>query len=475
MSKSGISVARSYQSSKLFTALGIGDDLRKHFFPGLYSPVKGIGIKEVTEQILDYIKEAKSRTENDKLIHTHQWKEHNRGLEGEKHSMTNTRSKIIHDLVMNGEPGLDDPELYNEYLKLGDEASPVNFRHLFDFKTPEKSVDLQDVENRKSILNRFGSGAMSFGAISAESQRDIFLAMKEIGGRSNSGEGGENPYYYTLGITGSVKQVASGRFGVTAEYLIAGEEIQIKIAQGAKPGEGGQLMGVKVTEDIAFARHSNPGFDLISPPPLHDIYSIEDLKQLIYELKQIKSGMKVNVKLVSGENIGTVAVGVAKAGADIIHISGGDGGTGAATLTSMKHAGLPWEIGLLEVHKTLCNHDLRKYVELRTDGGLHTGADIVTAAILGAEGFDFGKLLLIAEGCIMARICEKNTCPRGIATHDPKFKSKYKGDKDHVVKMMEYLARRCSEAPGRDGFSIAPGPYRADRPPETQGYTPKPG
>jgi glutamate synthase domain-containing protein 2/glutamate synthase domain-containing protein 3 len=440
MSKSGISVARSYQSSKLFTALGVGQELKDLFFPGLFTPVGGIGVKEVVEQILSYVDSAESRTEEDKLIHTYQWKEHNRDKEGEKHAMTNTRSKLIHDLVMEGGKALDNPELYQEYLKKAEEVAPVNFRHLFGFKPVNKKLPLDKVEERSNILKRFGSGAMSFGAISAESQRDIFLAMREIGGRSNSGEGGENPYYYTLGITGSVKQVASGRFGVTAEYLIAGDEIQIKIAQGAKPGEGGQLMGVKVTKDIAFARHSEEGFDLISPPPLHDIYSIEDLKQLIYELKQVKPGMKVNVKLVSGENIGTIAVGVAKAGADVIHISGGDGGTGAATLTSMKHAGLPWEIGLLEVHKTLTLHGLREYVELRTDGGLQTGADIISAALLGAEGFDFGKLLLIAEGCIMARICEKNTCPRGIATHDPKFKSKYKGKKEDIVKMMEYLA-----------------------------------
>jgi glutamate synthase domain-containing protein 2/glutamate synthase domain-containing protein 1/glutamate synthase domain-containing protein 3 len=440
MSKSGISVARSYQSSKLFTALGIGEELKKLFFPGLFTPVGGIGVKEVVDQILGYVSEAEPRADDDKLIHTYQWKEHNRDTEGEKHSMTNTRSKLIHELVMNEGIALDNPDLYNEYLKLGEDVSPVNFRHLFEFRPAGEKLEPEEVEPRSTILNRFGSGAMSFGAISAESQRDIFLAMREIGGRSNSGEGGENPYYYTLGITGSVKQVASGRFGVTAEYLTAGDEIQIKIAQGAKPGEGGQLMGVKVTEDIAFARHSEPGFDLISPPPLHDIYSIEDLKQLIYELKQVKPGMRVNVKLVSGENIGTIAVGVAKAGADVIHISGGDGGTGAATLTSMKHAGLPWEIGLHEVHKTLTIHGLREYVELRTDGGLHTGADIISAALLGAEGYDFGKLLLIAEGCIMARICEKNTCPRGIATHDPKFKAKYKGSKEHVVKMMEYLA-----------------------------------
>lgn len=440
MSKTGISVARSYQSSKLFTALGIGKELQKLFFPGLFSPMGGINIKEVVKQILDHASVSESMDADGKPIHTYQFREHNKGLEGEKHSMTNTRSKIIHDIVRSSDFSLQNPELFNEFLKLGDDCDPVNPRHLFTFKSTGENVKMDDVENRSEITRRFGSGAMSFGAISAESQRDIFLAMRDLGGRSNSGEGGENPYYYTLGISASVKQVASGRFGVTAEYLVAGDEIQIKIAQGAKPGEGGQLMGVKVNEDIAFARHSEPGFDLISPPPLHDIYSIEDLKQLIYELKQIKPDAKVNVKLVSGENIGTIAVGVAKAGADVIHISGGDGGTGAATLTSMKHAGLPWEIGLLEVHRTLCLHGLREFVELRTDGGLHTGADIVTAAILGAEGFDFGKLLLIAEGCVMARICEKNTCPTGIATHDPKFKAKYKGEKEHVVRIMEILA-----------------------------------
>ena len=440
MSKTGISVARSYQTSKLFTALGIGRELQDLFFPGLFSPVGGIDIKEIVRQIVEHSRTAEEMDVDGKPIHTYQYKEHNRGQKGEKHSMTNTRSKIIHKLVRNSDFNLNDLELYSEYLKLGDENDPVNLRHLFTYEPLKEELDINDVEDRRAITKRFGSGAMSFGAISAESQRDIFLAMKEIGGRCNSGEGGENPYYYSLGITGSVKQVASGRFGVTAEYLIAGDEIQIKIAQGAKPGEGGQLMGIKVNEDIAFARHSEPGFDLISPPPLHDIYSIEDLKQLIYELKQIKPDGKVNVKLVSGANIGTIAVGVAKAGADVIHVSGGDGGTGAATLTSMKHAGLPWEIGLLEVHRTLCEHGLREYVELRTDGGLHTGEDIINAALLGAEGFDFGKLLLIAEGCVMARICEKNTCPTGIATHNPKFKAKYKGEKEHVIRMMDILA-----------------------------------
>ncbi|MEX1122886.1 MAG: glutamate synthase large subunit [Balneolales bacterium] len=440
MSKSGISVVKSYQSSKLFMAVGVGDEIAKKFFPGLYSPISGIGIDELVEQVLHNTERAAESTDDKKLIHTYQFQEHNRGKMGEKHSMTSPRSKVIHKLVRDDHGDDQAAELYNEYLNLGQVDDPVNIRHLFDLKRSEQPLDIQDVDDRKTIQSKFGSGAMSFGAISAESQRDIFLAMKEIGGRSNSGEGGENPYYFKNGVTATVKQVASARFGVTAEYIVSGEGVQIKIAQGAKPGEGGQLMGVKVNEDIARARHANPGFDLISPPPLHDIYSIEDLKQLIYELKQLKPSLNINVKLVAGANIGTIAVGVAKAGADVIHISGGDGGTGAATLTSMKHAGLPWEFGLTEVHRALSNNGLRENVKLRVDGGLSTGKDLAIAAILGGEEFEFGKLLLVAQGCIMARICEKNTCPTGIATHDPKFKAKYKGEKDHVVRMLNYLA-----------------------------------
>lgn len=440
MAKMGISVVRSYQSSKLFVSVGVGKKLAAEFFPGLYSPIGGIELDQVVESIIQKMDLAAEAQANDKVIKTYFWKEHNKGTEGEKHSMTNTRSKIIHELVRETGFSLKSVELFNEYLKAGLDDEPVNIRHLFDLKKATNSLPLEEVEQQAEILKTFGSGAMSFGAISAESQRDIFLAMKEIGGRSNSGEGGENPFYFTEGITASAKQIASGRFGVTAEYMIAGDEFQIKIAQGAKPGEGGQLMGVKVNEDIAKARYANIGVDLISPPPLHDIYSIEDLKELIYELKQLKPDAKVNVKLVAGANIGTIAVGVAKAGADIIHVSGGDGGTGAATLSSMKHAGLPFEFGLVEVHKALIANNLRKNVKLRTDGGLHSGKDIVMASILGADEFEFGKLLLVAEGCVMARICEKNTCPTGIATHDPKFKAKYKGHKDHVVATLKYIA-----------------------------------
>lgn len=453
MSKMGISVVRSYQSSKLFTAVGLGPKLTESFFPGVHSPIGGIELEHLVEDIQRKSDLAAKLDEAGIQLKSYYYKEQNKGLEGEKHAMTALRSKLIHNLVRESGLALNDPDLYAEYLKVGVDDSPTNLRHLMALKEADVPLVAEAVEPAAAILRRFGSGAMSFGAISAESQRDIFLAMREIGGRSNSGEGGENPYYYTEGITATAKQVASARFGVTAEYLVSGNEFQIKIAQGAKPGEGGQLMGIKVDEHIARARHANPGVDLISPPPLHDIYSIEDLKELIYELKQLKPDAKVNVKLVSGANIGTIAVGVAKAGADVIHVSGGDGGTGAASLSSMKHAGLPWEIGLVDVHKTLIANNLRKNVILRVDGGLHTGEDVVMASILGAEEFEFGKLLLIAEGCIMARICEKNTCPTGIATHDPKFKAKYKGHKDHIVKLMRILAEDVRRHLARIGLA----------------------
>lgn len=441
MAKSGISVVRSYQSAKLYSALGLGSGVIKEFFPGIQSPIGGLELDQIAELTLE---RTRSLTAEDiseyKPVKSFQYKEHARGKMGEKHSMTNSRSKIIHELVRDTGLDLNNWELYNEYVKLGLEDEPVALRHLLNFKSSTEPLSLEQVKPASHILRTFGSGAMSFGAISAESQRDIFLAMREIGGRCNSGEGGENPFYFKEGIGATIKQIASGRFGVTAEYLVSGEEIQIKVCQGAKPGEGGQLMGLKVDADIAKARFANPGFDLISPPPLHDIYSIEDLKQLINDLKQIHPEGKVSVKLVAGVNIGTIAVGVAKAGADSIQVSGGEGGTGAASLSSMKHAGLPWEIGLLEAHQALVENNLRDHVVLRTDGGLSSGKDVILASILGAEEFDFGKLLLIAEGCVMARICEKNTCPTGIATHDPKFKAKYKGHKDHIVKTLTYLA-----------------------------------
>jgi glutamate synthase domain-containing protein 2/glutamate synthase domain-containing protein 3/glutamate synthase domain-containing protein 1 len=439
MSKSGIAVVQSYMSAKLFTAIGLGPELMENFFPGNPTPLGGIRYEELAQDILWKTGLARLPEYADKLLTTYQFREHTRGETGEKHYMTAARAKIVHSLVRADDP-VEADRLYAAYLEEGRRAEPVSVRHLFDLVPSPDPGGTRTVQSQEEILHTFGAGAMSFGAVSAESQRDVILAMRELGGRSNTGEGGENPYYYTEGISASTKQVASARFGVTAEYLIAGQELQIKIAQGAKPGEGGQLMSVKVDADIARARHSLPHVDLISPPPLHDVYSIEDLKELIYELKQVNPSAQVSVKLVSGTGIGTIAVGVAKAGADVIYIAGGDGGTGAATLGSMKHAGLPWEFGLMEAHKALTQNRLRGTVQLRTDGGLLTGKDVIVAAILGADGFDFGKLLLVAEGCIMARICEKNTCPTGIATHDPRFKAKYKGNKELVKRMLGIIA-----------------------------------
>jgi len=440
MSKSGISVLQSYISAKLFTAIGLGDELMENFFPGNASPIGGIGYFQLAEDVLSKTGFALLPELQDRLLNTHQFREPPRGVEGERHAMTTARARIVHRMVAEDLPEAEAAALYGEYLAMGGQAEPISVRHLFDLKPAAQPLALDQVEPAEKVLATFGSGAMSFGAVSAESQRDLILAMRAVGGRSNSGEGGENPYYYTDGITASTKQVASARFGVSAEYLVTGQELQIKVAQGAKPGEGGQLMKVKVGAEIARARFSLPGVDLISPPPLHDIYSIEDLKELIYELRQVHPSAEISVKLVSGTGLGPIAVGVAKAGADIIYIAGGDGGTGAATLGSMKHAGLPFEFGLVEAHRTLVENGLRASVKLRADGGLLTGRDIVVAALLGAEGFDFGKLLLVAEGCIMARICEKNTCPAGIATHDPKYKARYQGRHEQIVRLLRLLA-----------------------------------
>lgn len=445
MSKMGISVVRSYEGSELFTPIGLSLELTAEYFPRHHSPLGGIGFRQLAEQIAARVDAIKGAESLDTLKDIRLYKEHPKESEGEMHSMTNLRSRLIHRIIAAREDNERVAALYHEYLSQCDQAAPISVRHLLTYRQVGAPLPLDAVEDAANILSKFGSGAMSFGAISAEAQRDIFIAMRQIGGRSNSGEGGENPYYFKSGITASIKQVASGRFGVTAEYLIAGEEIQIKIAQGAKPGEGGQLMAPKVSSDIARARHSPINVDLISPPPLHDIYSIEDLKELIYELKQLKPNSPVNVKLVSGSNIGTIAVGVAKAGADVIHIAGHDGGTGAASLSSMKHAGLPWELGLAEAHRALLENNLRHFVTLRVDGGLQTGKDMIIAAMLGADEFDFGKLLLVAEGCVMARVCEKNTCPTGIATHDQKFKAKYKGSPEEIVFFLSLLAEEIRQ------------------------------
>src|SRR5690606_31428328 len=357
MAKMGISVVRSYQSSKLFTPLGLGPALLRQYFGLLPSPLHGLELPQLAAWLERGVAWAERHPAAVPLPSTYQHKEKKRGWAeagpegGERHAMTAERSKLVHDLVRGRLRGREPRALWAEYEHLGTAVEPVSPRHLPDLRPTHRPRPLSEVEDEAAILARFGSGAMSFGAISAEAQRDLFVAMRSVGARCNSGEGGENPYYFVDGTTATTKQIASGRFGVTAEYLVTGQEIEIKIAQGAKPGEGGQLMGVKVDEQIARARFARPGVDLISPPPMHDIYSIEDLKQLIYELKQLGPGVPVCVKLVSGANVGTIAAGVVKAGADVIQISGGDGGTGAAPLSSMKHAGLPWELGLVDTHR----------------------------------------------------------------------------------------------------------------------------
>ena len=462
MSKMGISVVRSYQSSKLFAAYGLGPKLMADYFDGVSSPLGGYELHDLGLQLCRQLAELADVPLDEPRPSTYQLKERNKGG-GERHAMTAARSKLVHDLVRGRLQGRTEQEIEDAYLAQGRDAAPVSPRHLLSLRAAETPLALEDVCSDADVLARFGSGAMSFGAISAEVQRDLFVAMRSVGGRCNSGEGGENPFYFLDGTTASTKQVASGRFGVNAEYLIHADEIEIKIAQGAKPGEGGQLMGVKVDAAIAAARNCGVGVDLISPPPLHDLYSIEDLKQLIYELKQLKPGVAVCVKLVAGAGIGTIAAGVVKSGADVVQISGADGGTGAATVSSMKHAGWAWELGLVEVHRTLVDHGLRSAVRLRVDGGLSSGEDVVIAAALGADEFGFGKILLIAQGCIMARVCEKNRCPTGIATQDPKFKAKYKGSAEHVRRMLQLLSsqvRQCLAQIGVRGLDEVVGRRR---------------
>jgi len=330
-------------------------------------------------------------------------------------------------------------------------------RSLMKFKKSDKSVPIEEVESAKEIVKRFNTGAMSFGSISKEAHETLAIAMNRIGGKSNTGEGGEDETRFTPDANGdlrrsAVKQVASARFGVTANYLVNADELQIKMAQGAKPGEGGQLPGYKVDEVIARLRHSIPGVGLISPPPHHDIYSIEDLAQLIYDLKNVNPRARIAVKLVSEVGVGTVAAGVSKAHADVVLISGDSGGTGAAPLSSIKHAGIPWELGLAETQQVLLLNDLRSRIRVQTDGKLQTGRDVVIAALLGAEEFGFATTPLITMGCIMIRKCHLNTCPVGIATQDPELRKRFQGQPEHVVNFFFFLAEQVREYMAKLGF-----------------------
>ncbi|GKS59304.1 glutamate synthase [Nitrospira sp.] len=438
-SKMGISTVQSYCGAQIFEAIGLNSDLINRYFTGTPSRVQGIGTREIGEEVLRRHRQAYQPVAMPQLefggeIHYR--------AQGEHHNWNpDTIYKLQHAARLNN------AKSYEEFAALVNDESKrrSNLRGLLDFKFAETPVPLDEVEPAKEIVKRFNTGAMSFGSISAEAHETLAIAMNRLGGRSNTGEGGEDPERFTPLPNGDsknsyIKQVASGRFGVTAHYLANARELQIKMAQGAKPGEGGQLPGHKVDDNIARLRFSTPGVQLISPPPHHDIYSIEDLAQLIFDLKNSNPDATVSVKLVSEVGVGTVAAGVSKAHADKVLISGDSGGTGASPLSSIKYAGIPWELGLAETHQTLVLNDLRGRIKVETDGQLKTGRDVVIAALLGAEEFGFSTAPLIVEGCIMMRKCHLNTCPVGIATQDPELRKKFTGSPDHVVNYFFFVA-----------------------------------
>ncbi|RKD98704.1 glutamate synthase large subunit [Marinifilum flexuosum] len=441
MSKMGISTIGSYLGAQIYEALGISNDVISKYFTGTASRIGGVGLKEISEEMLCHHKKAfteKNPFENQDLL-TNNGSIHYR-KNGEKHSWNPESIGLLQWSTRT-----NNYAKYKEYSKLVDtETRNPNFlRGYFDFKS--NPIDITEVEAIENIMKRFCTGAMSYGSISKEAHEALAIAMNKIGGRSNTGEGGESSKRFFSSARSSIKQIASGRFGVNTGYLVNADELQIKVAQGAKPGEGGQLPGFKVDKIIAKLRNSTPGITLISPPPHHDIYSIEDLAQLIYDLKNVNPTACVSVKLVSENGVGTVAAGVAKANADLIVISGAEGGTGASPLSSIKNAGLPVELGLAEAQQTLVLNDLRGRIKLQTDGQLKTGRDIVSMALLGAEEFGFATSALVVLGCVMMRKCHLNTCPVGIATQNKELREKFLGRSEWVVNFFTFLAEECRE------------------------------
>ena len=441
MSKMGISVASSYRGGLNFEAVGLSRSVVAEFFPGMHSRISGIGISGI-QQKLEEVHAKGWRSGTDVLPIGGFYKARR---SGETHAWEATSMHMMQTAVTRASY-----EMWKQYSAKMRSNPPIHLRDLLDIKPLGAPVDIDDVESITSIRKRFVTPGMSLGALSPEAHKTLNVAMNRIGAKSDSGEGGEDPAHFVPEPNGDnpsakIKQVASGRFGVTAEYLNHCEELEIKVAQGAKPGEGGQLPGMKVTDLIARLRHSTKGVTLISPPPHHDIYSIEDLAQLIYDLKQINPRAKVTVKLVASSGVGTIAAGVAKAKADVILISGHNGGTGASPATSIKYAGLPWEMGLTEAHQVLSMNNLRDRVTLRTDGGLRTGRDIVMAAMMGAEEYGIGTAALIAMGCIMVRQCQSNTCPVGVCTQDERLREKFTGNADKVVNLITFYAQEVRE------------------------------
>jgi glutamate synthase (NADPH/NADH) large chain/glutamate synthase (ferredoxin) len=441
MSKMGISVLSSYRGGLNFEAVGLSRAMVAEYFPGMQSRISGIGVSGIQHKLVEV--HAKGWLGGSDILPIGGIYKSRRS--GEKHAW---EAQTMHMLQSACDRASFD--LWKQYSAAMRANPPIHLRDLLDIKTLGKPVPIEEVESITSIRKRFVTPGMSLGALSPEAHKTLNVAMNRIGAKSDSGEGGEDPAHFLPEANGDnpsakIKQVASGRFGVTAEYLNACEELEIKVAQGAKPGEGGQLPGMKVTALIARLRHSTPGVTLISPPPHHDIYSIEDLAQLIYDLKQINPRAKVTVKLVSSSGVGTIAAGVAKAKADVILISGHNGGTGASPATSIKYAGLPWEMGLTEAHQVLSMNNLRERVTLRTDGGLRTGRDIVMAAMLGAEEYGIGTAALIAMGCIMVRQCQSNTCPVGVCTQNEALRQKFTGNADKVVNLITFYAQEVRE------------------------------
>jgi glutamate synthase (NADPH/NADH) large chain len=448
MSKMGVSTVASYTGAQIFEAIGLGDDVIATCFAGTTSRLGGIGFDVLAAEITQ-------RTEAARLAATsanahrrlatggeYQWRR-----EGEPHLFSpETVFKLQHATRTRRY------EIFKEYTTLVDDqaASLMTLRGLLKIRTADNAIDVADVEPVSSIVKRFATGAMSYGSISAEAHETLAIAMNRLGARSNTGEGGEDPERFTPDRNGdsrrsAVKQVASGRFGVTSEYLVNADDLQIKMAQGAKPGEGGQLPGYKIYPWIAKTRGSTPGVGLISPPPHHDIYSIEDLAQLIHDLKNANPAARVHVKLVAEAGVGTVAAGVSKAHADVVLISGHDGGTGAAPLTSLKHAGTPWELGLAETQQTLLRNKLRDRIVVQVDGQLKTGRDVIIAALLGAEEFGFATAPLVVSGCVLMRVCHLDTCPVGVATQNPELRKRFSGKPEFVVNFFEFIAAEVRE------------------------------
>ncbi len=452
-SKMGISTIQSYCGAQIYEAVGLNQEFVDAYFTGTPTRISGAGIDVIArEAIMRHAAAFPSRPAELEPLDTggkYQWRE-----DGEHHLFNPESIYYLQQATRK-----NDYDLFKKYSSLINDQSKqlTTLRGLLDFKFTETPIPLDEVEPVEAIVKRFKTGAMSYGSISKEAHEALAIAMNRIGGKSNTGEGGEDPARYEVDANGdsrnsAIKQVASARFGVTSYYLVNARELQIKMAQGAKPGEGGQLPGRKVYPEIAKTRHSTPGVGLISPPPHHDIYSIEDLAQLINDLKNVNPQARINVKLVSEVGVGTVAAGVAKARADVVLISGHDGGTGASPQTSIKHAGLPWELGLAETHQTLVLNNLRSRISVETDGQLKTGRDVVVAALLGAEEFGFATAPLVTLGCVMMRVCHQDTCPTGIATQNPELRKNYAGNPAYVVNFMTFIAQEMREWMSKLGF-----------------------